>query len=180
MSLQTEVKKARELHISLENFTLADKMGVFRKGELLKNLKENKLFKKAIGDGVDTWVDYLKQPEIGLSVSEANRFMQLYEVFMENYGFTSEELSGVPIKALHYLLPKIKAEDWDYEKVEELLRIAQHTSLKDFKEQFFDTVTEEKGERTYTYLVMKKCNETGTMEKVHTVSNDQIISAFQL
>jgi len=141
-------------------------------GRLLSELKRDDSFKEAIGEGIDTWRDYLAQPEIGLSVGEANRMVQIYDEFVSRLGFNEAYLAEIPVKNLHYLLPIVKKMDLS-DDVDELLESARTLSQKDFKERIYD-LKDDSGERTYEYLVMKRCIETGNMTKVHDITSEEI------
>lgn len=147
-------------------------------GKLLYSLKTDDSFQEAVGEGIDTWEDYIQQPEIGLSKGEANRLVQIYEHFIDRLGFTHEIVSEVPVKNLHYLLPIVKDMD-NVDEVGALLADATMLSQKDFKERLYD-IKHEEDERTYGYLIMKKTVETGNMVKVHDISSEDIKSKFSL
>lgn len=151
-------------------------------GQLLHTLKEKGSFKQAIGAGVDTWDDYIAQPEISLSRGEADRLIQIYDQFVIRFGYKPQFISEIPIKNLHYLLPYVKAisrDNTDPKKLEEMLHSAKDLSQRDFRERVADLKLGE-SKRTYTYLVMKKCVETGTMSKVHDISSEVIEDTFGL
>ena len=106
--------------------------------------------------------------------------MEMYSVFVLDYGFPVEEVAKAKTKSLHYLLPVVKGKKLSKSVVEDMLGDATHLTQAQFKESVYDVKTDNKGERTYTYLIMKKCNETGTMQKVHDVSSDKIVETFGL
>jgi hypothetical protein len=145
-------------------------------GKLLYHLKKEDAFKKCVGQGADKWEDYLRDPEIGLSKSEATRLMQIYEVFVLQLGYEEEEIADIPTKSLFYLLPLAKKED-----IKELVEQAKVLSQHDFREAVYDKrVAEGVTTRTYEYMVMKKTKETGTMQKVHELGSDIIKETFNL
>lgn len=150
------------------------------KGKQLWNLKSNNLFKKAIGQGIDDWGTFLKLPEINFSTGEANRMMEMYSVFVLDYGFPVEVVAKAKTKSLHYLLPVVKGKKLSKSEVEDMLGDATHLTQAQFKESVYDMKTDNKGDRTYTYLIMKKCNETGNMQKVHDISSEKIVETFGL
>ena len=124
-------------------------------------------------------MDYLAQPEVGLTKGEANRLVQIYEEFVVKFHYDEVYIANIPLKNLHYLLPIAKATK-DESKITSLLNEAKHLSQKDFKERVYDIKTEDKGERTYEYLIMKKCKETGGMVKVHNIPSEEIKYRFNL
>ncbi len=145
-------------------------------GKLLYELKQSSKFKLAIGKGIDTWDDYIAQPEIQLSKGEAERLSQIYEYFVIQYGISEEELSEVPIKSLHYLLPIAKKNE-DKDDMKEMVLSASTLSQKDFKERIGELKYGD--DRTYEYLVMKRCIQTGTLTKVHDISSQDIKNSFK-
>ena len=53
------------------------KINFVQMGAVLKYLKEGDNFKLTTG-GIDTWEEYVRQPEISLSNGESNRLIQIY------------------------------------------------------------------------------------------------------
>ena len=151
------------------------KLDVIR-GKLLWQLKANNLYLSAFGEGVDTWEEFLRSPEIALTTSEANRMMQLYEYFIIKYELDEEDLSAVPIKSLHYMLPRLKDGSIEENDIQELVEAGKGLTFNEFKERLYDI--QEGTERTYSLLVMRKCNETGNLSRVHGLSNEDILLAL--
>lgn len=134
-------------------------------GEYLMELRANDKWKEAVGEGVTSWSAFLKQPEIGISVGEATKLMKIYNR-LGDY-----DVSDISLANLKKLV--------DIENItEEIIDQARTLSDRDFKEALAenDNITE----RTYTYIVMKKCNETDSMRKVHDISSDLIKDTFNL
>jgi hypothetical protein len=174
MSLLTEATQARELHLEVETLVRSQARSDMRLAEKLFFLKKHNLYKKAIGEGINTWVDYLKQPEVNISLHKANKLIKIYQHF-DMLGYKMEEIESVPLHALAHVAEKGAV---DVQQIDELLEDAKVLSQTDFKEKYHDTV--ESGARTYTYLIMKKCVETGSLEKVHNISSEKIVEAFNL
>lgn len=147
-------------------------------GQLLWKLKANNLFKEAIGQGIETWNDFLKMPEIGLEMSEANRAMDLYEVFIIKYGYSMEELSTAKTKSLHYLLPLAKDATVNESRIRELVESAKHLTQSQFREEIYDSkpgvLTS-----TYAFVLMRRRVETGTLQIVPNVDDQLIKAAFE-
>lgn len=163
------MEPASNLHSYLVINVSESKSSAVAMGKLLYALKENDSYREAIGDGIDTWQSYLGQPEIGLSVGEANRLIQIYEVFVIDKGYPESEVAEVPIKNLHRLLPVAKAG----EEINELFEDAKVLSQRDFREKLQD-FKDDSGVRTYEYVLMRKCIETGTMRKVHDIPSNEL------
>lgn len=172
---KTHLSNPHDLHNLLTAIITSSKKNFIAMGQVLSELRNNNNYKRAVGS-IDTWRAYLAQPEIGLSLGEANRLIQIYEEFIIRLGFAPEMVSEVPIKNLHYLLPMVKGEK-DKDKVGEWLADATLLSQSDFRER----IGEEKKEQcTYEFMVMKRCQENGRLTKVLEISHEQIIQAFNL
>jgi len=133
-------------------------------GEALGELKDGE-FKKVIGAGIDTWHQYLSQPEIGLTVQEAKHLIDMYELSK-----TFPELSTIP--ARYWKLLKKEG------VTEEIINEARTLSYQDLREQLYDHETDNTGKRTYTYMVMRRCNETGNLQKVPLVESQEVVEKF--
>jgi hypothetical protein len=170
---------AHQIHSELVEAIINSKRSFVAMGQLLHELRENDNWRNAVGDGPETWSAYLAQPEIGLSKGEADRLIQIYENFVLWLGMSPDELEGIPIKNLHYLLPIAKeSEDGDY--VRALVEDAKVLSQRDFRERIHDVKSGENGIRTYEYIIMRKCVETGSLQKVHDISSDLIKETFNI
>lgn len=138
-------------------------------GRVLRDLKEEERFKQAIGD-IDTWQHFVKQPEVGLTVGEANKLIDLYTTFVLELGYSEEQLSSISLKNLKVLMPVAKQ---GVQNLEELLEQARTLSDKDFKDALIETKESlEEVPRTYKYVVMRVCNETKNMSKVHEITDE--------
>ena len=63
-------------------------------------------------------------------------------------------------------------------EIESYLDQAKMLSDKDFREAMVEN--QNITDRTYTYSVMKRCKETGSMTKVHGLDSDDIKNKFNL
>lgn len=163
---------ALKFHNSLVTLRSVERISFLTTAELLYRLKFSDSYKEAVGSGADTWRDYLAQPEINLTVTEANKLVDIYKTFVRDHGFKKSELALVPVRHLEYLLAHAKTAS--RKEVEKLLADAENLSFTDLKARFYDVKTKEKGTRTYQYVVMKKCVEDGTMVKVHGTESEVI------
>lgn len=177
-SLIRQSEEAHNEYVKLVDILKTGKKLDVLKGKQLWVLKSNNLFKKAVGQGIDKWHDFLALPEIGLDNREANRLMDIYDVFVVKHKIPEDELAEAKIKSLHYLLPI--ARDGKVQNVREYVQLASTLSQSDFRESVYDLKTQDLGARTYIYLIMKKCVETGTMTKVHNISSEEIKDKFDL
>lgn len=163
------------IHQYLVQVIQRSKKSFVKVGQLLYDLKKSGAYKKAVGDGIDTWDDYISQPEINLSRAEADRLMQIYEQFVLIRGIDRERLSEVPIKNLHYLLPLAKKGGAN---IEELLDAAATLRQHDFKARVGEL--QYNGELTYEYMIMRRCIETGSLSKVREIPSDVIVDWMEL
>lgn len=168
--------KALLAHQNLLTLLRNSRKNFIFQGKILYLLRVNGAYKNSFG--ADTWDDYLKSPEIGMSRREADLLIKIYETFVLKFGYSEEYLSEIPRTAINLILPFISK--YPKEKIEEMLLAAQTLSIKDFKERFYDIRSDNKGERTYEYIIMKRCIETGTMEKIHDIESDKIKEFFNL
>lgn len=165
-----QISSPLEAHQLLLKMVHHAKINFVQMGAVLKYLKEGDNFKLTTG-GIDTWEEYVRQPEISLSNGESNRLIQIYEVFCEKFGYTVEKIASVPVKNLHYLLPIAKESD-DKEEIDRLVTNAELLTQKDFRDRVFEMKTD--GPRTYEYYVMEKCIETGNMKRVYDIPEQDI------
>lgn len=151
------------------------KLGI-RTGEYLYKIRRFDLWRDSTG-GIDTWEDYLKQPEINISTSKANQLIRIWEYF----GITDKgwDTHDVPL----YVLDVISKRKPKSGLVEEMLNAGRELSRADFRERFHDLTNgtpDKDAARTYSYLIMQKCNETGNLKKVHDIPSDVIKEKFNL
>ena len=173
---QAEIKsngKAAPLHAALLQRRKIAHEDDWVLAQLLYSLRRYELWRFTSG-GLDSWEDYLKQPEVSISRHKADKLIRIYEYFVVEHNLPVSDLSSIPWSALDLTSKKRPAE----EKLADILNAAEVLTLKDFKEAFFD-LTEE-GDRTYSFVLMKKCDQTGNLEKVHNITSDQIKAALSL
>lgn len=126
-------------------------------GAILAHAKEN--YEEMVGEGITNWHDFLAQPEIGLSVREANGLIKLEEWCHKNM---------INIRDVNLSIAKFAAQKGITDP--ELFEDMKVLSVKDFKDRHHEVKTKDKPQ-TYTYLVMKRSNETGTLSRVYGVED---------
>lgn len=173
----TTVKEARALHVEVVKTIKNAKLNFLELGSYLSMLRSGDLYKQAVGEGVDTWEDYLSQPEVGLSKGEASRFMQIYEVFVERFGFNPKQVSEISLKNIQYLLPLAK-ECADKSEVQTLLSEAKTLTRQDFKDRIQE-IKHADDVLSYEYLIMKRCDQTGRLEKIWEIPQEEIINLVE-
>lgn len=160
-----------DLYAMLTGIEKSNRYNYLAMGKLLKELKDGDKFKHAIGN-IETWQQFLKQPEIGLSVYRANSLIRVYTNLIEDMGGTLEDFTGISYANLLLLSRQEKITD-------ELIEQATTLSDRDFKEVIVENVVQNYTP-TYTYLIMKRCNETGGMRKVLDIPSEIIKETFNL
>lgn len=169
-------EKAHELYQSLLKVLELKRFAGVALGEKLFKLKANNEYKNATG--IESWDDFLKSPEISIDSRESNRAMQTYYQFCVRRQFTLSDLAGVPVKSLHRLLPLAKGDRLADGDLQTLVADAASLSQSAFKERLYDVVSGESGIRTFDFLLMRKCRETGNLQKVHGFSSEKIQEVF--
>lgn len=172
----TTSNEARQLVDSLISLQKVRRKIDVERGRILYQLRANRLYLSAYGEGVDTWEEFLRSPEIGLSISEANRAMQLYEYFVIRYQVDERVLEAIPVRTLTHILPSLKLNSVSQESLQEILSSAKELTFFEFKERLRDI--QHGTERTYSYMVMRRCNETKNLSRVIEISSDNILSAY--
>lgn len=152
-----------------------NKQNFLEQGSVLSRLRKNSAYRETTG-GIDSWHEYLSQPEIGMSPTQANKLINIYELFIKKLNYAQESIIEIPIKTLSYIIKrKEEFEAFSKAKQDEIIDQAKVLSFKDFKEAYFDQKSEESGEvRTYDFVLMKKCHQTGTMTKVHELDSNTL------
>ena len=72
-----QATQAHELHTEVEVLVKSQFRSDIRLGEKLYVLKRENLYKKAIGEGISTWGDYLRQPEVSITAFRAAKLILL-------------------------------------------------------------------------------------------------------
>lgn len=169
---------ARELYQGLLKVLELRRFAGVALGEKLYKLRANNEYKIAIGDGIDSWSDFLKQPDVAIDPREATRSMEIYEQFCVVRGYSTDELGTVPTKSLHYLLPVAKSGKLPEGELRSLVNDASSLSRSAFREKLHDTRSGGQGTRTFSFVLMRRCNETNNLQKVHDFDSEQIIEVF--
>lgn len=140
---------------------------LFTIGGSLAYAREN--YEEMVGEGITSWSDFLAQPEIGLTVREANGLIKLHDWVNE---------TGVNIKDVNLSSAKFAAnKGLDINGVEDDINML---SLKDFKERHYDVSKgEDNAPRTYTYLLMRKCNETNSLSRVYDEEAEKLLETIK-
>jgi hypothetical protein len=165
MSLTSDAQEAHTTYEKLMEVKSRMRVVDYWIGLYLKELKENNRFKKAVGDM--TWRDFLSQPEIGIPVRHAEFLIEYQKLCNKTYRYVIH----CPDESLKFL---VKYKD---DCTEDMIKDAESLSVKDFKERYHEKKTND-APKTYEYVVMKKCKETGSLTMEHTVRSADIEKAL--
>jgi hypothetical protein len=130
-------------------------------------LDEAKKHREEWMGGDMSWVDFLAQPEVGMTVREANSLIKL-----------TEWIEEMDVNVAHLNLSIAKFAATKDIKDMELLEDMKVLSLKDFKERHHEEKTDN-APQTYEYMVMKRSKETGTLSRVYAEGTDTLIEEFK-
>lgn len=114
---------------------------------------------KMVGEGINSWHDFLAQPEVGMTVREANGLIKLEEWL---------HATKLPFKELNLATAKFAANKGILDA--ELHEDMKVLSLKDFKERHHEEKTND-APQTFEYMVMKRSKETGNLSRVYGVED---------
>jgi hypothetical protein len=126
----------------------------FEIGKQLKIFRDNKYYEYLGDGGYDSWHSFLGSGELGIGRSTAHAYIQLYEVYIEQYGFTREEMAEIPYDKLRMVLPHVNATN-SRQEVEEWVEKAKVLSRSDLMIESNIILPTEK----YTKVV--KCDNCG-------------------
>lgn len=181
---------AHELYQELVQVLKLSRLAGVKMGQMLFQLYADNAYQKAIGEGVDTWHDFLKLPEISIDTREANRAMAIYEELCIKRGYDTSDIAEVPVKALHYILPRIRNNDVRDSDIGGLLKDAKNLSQAAFREHLYEVCANDGRDgavlrgagghnRTFEFVLMRRCIETNNLQKVHEVTSEQIVDALK-
>lgn len=126
-------------------------------GEAFKRCRDNKEYEGK----ADTFIDYIKSPEIGFSVSEVQSLIKMYDMFCL---LEAEDLPS------HHAMKLMAGRGVDMD----MLASAQSLSVTDFKESIKDRELGTQ-ERTYKYEIIKRSIESGSIYKVYGEELDEAL-----
>ena len=170
---------ASNIHRDLVETIETNRANFVHVGKQLSQLKKKSEYKKAVGDGIDTWQSYLAQPEIGMSLGEASKLIRIYEEFVERLGFKEEFVAEIPRKNLEILLT-FSQNCGDAIDLYEVIEEAKALSHRDFKERHAERKYGDNHPRTFSYVVMRKDNESGNLSRVREIESEVIKDTFGL
>lgn len=125
-------------------------------GKLLKEVKDNKLYKQMGDGGFDSWKQFLANPEINFKPVTAEMYIRVYEFYILKMLMPKEEVMEIPLVRLNMM--KAKIENSDEEERGELIEKAKILSYSDFmKEMVYHKV------KTKPKFILSKCDKCGNL-----------------
>lgn len=150
----------------------------FTKAKVLKDFKDNKLYRYVHGSGYETWNEFCSDPVVGISRVTANLHISLYEYFIDQMKLSEAEIGDIPIGRLQRMLPHMDNLDTEVKGV--VLAEAKLLSDKDFYRSLAERTGTELPKRPNLYFdagmqkwVFKFYADT--MGKIVNESEDKVI-----
>ncbi len=134
------------------------RMYLVQLGVYFKKVKEGKLYYGI----ADSFIDFVKSPEIGFNVSEVNTLINIADKFML---LDKDDLPS------HHAMKLMASKKVDMD----MLDAANSLSVTDFKELLKDKETGTQ-DRTYRYEIIKRVVETGNIKRVY---DDELPTALK-
>lgn len=80
-------------------------------GKILKQIRDEKLYRQIGEGGYDTFHHFLNNPEIGIPQSTAYLYIRVYEYYVFKLKMLEAEIIAIPINRLMKLLPALKKKE---------------------------------------------------------------------
>jgi len=149
-------KRAFDLYTKTISLVSSQKEIMIDLIEVLKEIKEKKLYRYLGEGGFDTWSQFLAAPEIDLAKPTVDAYIDIYEYYIGTLKIKREELFKISLNRLNILKGKIKKIESKSEQLE-LIEQAKNLSYSDFY-----TVMREKKlveEPAFHITKCEKCNK---------------------
>lgn len=142
----------------MEELAQAYRLFLVELGGAFKHYRDEELW-----DGVaETFIDYVKSPEVGFTPSEVQTLIKMYDMFCL---LGPEELPN------HHAMKIMATKKVDMDTLAQ----AQTLSVTDFKESLKDKELNTQ-DRTYKYEIIKRAVESGSIKRVY---GDEIKEAIK-
>ena len=82
----------------------------FERGEFAIKLAQTGAYKLLMGDSASTLNAYLSQPEFKINIRQFFRVMRVWQKWVNEFGYTYEELYEIPLDALEQVAQIVTAE----------------------------------------------------------------------
>lgn len=77
-------------------------------GKILKDIRDKKLYKYLGNGGFDDFQQFCNNPEIAMNHKTAHAYIGVYELYIEELGYTEADLIEIPLRRLIKLKPHLK------------------------------------------------------------------------
>ena len=141
--------EAFKVDAEIDNLIVMRNFAVYEIGSRLKHIKDSMYFNELGYESFDQYAAAKK-----MRPSTARAYVHIYEVFIDHFTYTPEELSDTPWYRLQLILPRIKSKS--KKEADEWLYKAKELSTSDLK-------LEMKAEDTGEEYVMEKCPTCGQL-----------------
>lgn len=129
-SIKIANRELNKIETELQTLFRNELQSRFQIGYLLSIVKKKKLYKYETEDGTTTWRNWTME-FIG-STMTANRYLSLYEVFIERLGYKAEDLEKISPSYLYEAVGLLEGKE--KKEADEVLQIAEHSpTLSEFK-----------------------------------------------
>lgn len=123
-------------------------------GATLKEVKDKKLYRQMGNGGFDSFRSFLASPEISLQDGIANKYIKVYEFYVEKIALPEAEIIEIPFIRLDMM--KAKLEELPEIERSELIEKAKVLSYADFEEELYENKPRKKKIHIYK---CKKCEK---------------------
>lgn len=123
---------ATNLHNQLIQYKKSMSAMMFGVAEILKKIRDNEYYKDL---GYDTFTEYVQTPEIGFNPRTAYYYVEIYEMFILEKGYTPETLMDYSYDKLRKLLPIVRKESDTEEVMDKALALKWTDFEKNYKEE---------------------------------------------
>ena len=162
ISLSKKAEIARKEHEKLLKYKSFASLAYLYIGKTLKKIRDEKLYLYIFGEGCDSFKDYLRSPEVGISQRKAYYLIEIYETFCEKLGYNPEklrELHWTSLREIKSVVNKENADLW-IENAKQLTTKDLIIRVKQEKGQLANPMTCQHEWEKITYWKCKKCLST--------------------
>lgn len=138
--MSIEIRKNKELEAQqlfdktqkVKKYATGANIFLFGMAKELSEIKKDKLYKCWDSEEEVTWAFYVANSEVPISVDVADKWIRIYEGYIEKLGYKKEQLVDIDYSKLLLLLPAVSQ---DSQHCEELLLKARELSYSDLQQE---------------------------------------------
>lgn len=124
-SLVEKSEKLFELEKKLQELFQSELKNIFEIGAVLKNIKDNKLYRYKDTVGTYTWSSWAR--DFFGSHDTAQRYISIFEVFMEKRKELFNKVKTMQASKLYEIIPILSREDINEKDAEEIVELARES-----------------------------------------------------